>query len=60
MKHCLVRTTVLENDTGIFYLGVIFLELDHWALQLRKFDQEVQQLADLARIFDINVPEYKT
>ncbi|CAF4988307.1 unnamed protein product, partial [Rotaria sp. Silwood1] len=34
--------------------------LDNWALQLRKFDQEVQQLTDLASIFDINIPEYKT
>jgi dynein heavy chain len=36
------------------------LELDHWASQLRKFDQEVQQLTDLANIFDISIPEYKT
>ncbi|CAF3576543.1 unnamed protein product [Rotaria sordida] len=37
-----------------------YVELDNWASQLRKFDQEVQQLTDLASIFDINIPEYKT
>ncbi len=37
-----------------------YQKLDHWALQLRKFDQEVQQLTNLANIFDINIPEYKT
>jgi len=37
----------------------VLLELDHWALELRKFDQEVQQLTDLATIFDITIPEYK-
>jgi hypothetical protein len=35
------------------------LELDYWASQLLKFDQEVQQLTDLANIFDTNIPEYK-
>ncbi|UJR10317.1 hypothetical protein I4U23_014523 [Adineta vaga] len=36
-----------------------YVELDYWASQLRKFDQDVQQLTDLASIFDINIPEYK-
>ena len=36
------------------------LALDHWAAQLRTFDQEVQELTSLATTFDISIPEYKT
>ena len=37
-----------------------FAELDHWALQLRQFDQDVDKLTELASTFDISTPEYKT
>ena len=36
------------------------LELDHWASQLRQFDEDVEQITALANIFSINISEYKT
>ena len=55
------RTLVRENDDDLRseHTGV-FVALDHWAAQLRTFDEEVQQLTNLATTFDISIPEYKT
>ena len=45
-----------ENHASLSSLA----ELDHWALQLRQFDHDVDKLTELASTFDISTPEYKT
>lgn len=48
----ILRRNSIQEKSGV--------ELDHWASELSHFDHEVQQLTDLAKAFDINIPEYKT
>ena len=47
-------------ETTLFNVEKFRLELDHWALHLTHFDNEVEDLTALAKAFDISLPEYKT
>ncbi|CAF1051829.1 unnamed protein product, partial [Rotaria magnacalcarata] len=54
-----IRERFLRDAPFTYDTKEPYVELNIWASHLRKFHQEIQQLTDLASIFDINIPEHK-